>query len=107
MPPASQLRHKNASQNGEDCYNAGMGDPDPSAGHVERPCTPAGGGHFKLDQHERDALRRRADAISKQLDHLHYDHLPVVPHTHERSELAKELAELLQILCEDETPPGE
>ena len=56
----------------------------------------------KLDEHEREAVRRRVAAISEQLDHLNYDHLPVVPRTKHRATLAAELAELLQILCDDE-----
>lgn len=57
--------------------------------------------HASLDVHEREALKRRVAAISEELDHLSYDHLPVIPRTHQRAALAAELAQLLEILCEE------
>jgi hypothetical protein len=68
-----------------------------------RPAIEPGGGevHAPLDVHERESLKRRVTAISAELDHLSYDHLPVIPRTHQRSALAAELAQLLQILCDE------
>lgn len=69
--------------------------PTPETGPV------AGNVHAPLDAHEREALQRRVAAISQELDHLSYDHLPVIPRTHQRAALAAELAQLLQILSDD------
>jgi len=76
----------------------GMSEHDPATEHAARVSKVA----RKLDEHEREAVQRRIAVLSEQLDHLNYDHLPVVPRTRHRATLAAELAELLQILCDDD-----
>lgn len=83
-------------------YNSGMNEHDHPADGREPAIDPgAGKVHAPLDVHERESLQRRVAAISQELDHLSYDHLPVIPRTQHRAALAAELAQLLEILCDE------